>query len=272
MYSFAYHRASGVEDARQRLSADPAAKLIAGGMTLLPVMKHRMAAPSLLVDIGALKDLRGISLQGDVLTVGAAMRHREIAEDALLVQSIAALAQCARSIGDPQVRSRGTLGGAIANNDPAADFPAAVLGLKGVVVTDRRSIADGAYFLDMYTTALEEGEIVTAVRFSKPVRAAYEKFPNPASGYAMAGVFVAEFEEAGSKQVRVAVTGAAPFVFRWTDAERALSRAFSVQSLAALELPAQGLNSDLHASAAYRAHLVRVMAMRAVAQLTGETA
>lgn len=271
MYAFSYHRAQGLSDALAQLKAEPGAKLIAGGMTLLPVMKLRLAAPTHLVDIGGLADLRGVSVQGEHLMVGAAMRHRELAEHATVLQAIPALAQCARSIGDPQVRARGTLGGSVANSDPAADYPAALLGLKAQVATDRRLIADGDYFLDMYTTALAEDEIVTAVQFVIPKRAAYAKFPNPASGYAMAGVFVAEFEAGASREVRVAVTGAAPFVFRWTEAESALTQNFSVHSLKGLELPAQGLNADLHGSAAYRANLVRVMAQRALASMTGET-
>ncbi len=270
MYPFTYHRASGIADALARLAADPGAKLLSGGMTLLPAMKHRLAAPSLLIDLGGLKELRGVAVEGKTLTVGAGMRHREIADDPQVLAAIPALAGTARSIGDPQVRARGTLGGSIANNDPAADYPAAVLALKGVVVTDRRSIAADEYFLGMFTTALEDGEIVTAVRFACPARAAYGKFPHPASGYAMTGVFVAEYDDGGRRDVRVAVTGAAPVVFRWTQAEAALAARFSVASLASLELATDGLNADMHAPAEYRASLARVMAMRAVAQLTGE--
>ncbi len=270
MYPFTYHRASGIDDALARLAADPDAKLLSGGMTLLPAMKHRLAAPSQLVDLGGLPELRGISVEGATLVVGAATRHREIADDAQVLAGIPALAAVAASIGDPQVRARGTIGGSLANNDPAADYPAAVLGLKGVVVTDRRRIEADDFFLGMFATALETNEIVTGVRFARPKRAAYGKFPHPASGYAMTGVFVAEYDAGGRSEVRVAVTGAGPVVFRWAQAEAALAARFSVASVAGLALPAEGLNADLHAPAEYRAELARVMAMRAVAQLTGE--
>jgi carbon-monoxide dehydrogenase medium subunit len=183
---------------------------------------------------------------------------------------IPALAQTAAAIGDPQVRARGTLGGSVANNDPAADYPAAVLALDGVVVTDRRRIRADEFFLGMFATALQPDEIVTAVRFECPARAAYAKFAHPASGYAMTGVFVAEYAAGGRSDVRVAVTGAAPGVFRWPQAEAALAARFSTAGVASLEMPAKGLIADLHAPAEYRAHLVRVMTMRAVAQLTGE--
>ena len=267
MYPFTYHRASGIEDALARLAADPDAKLMSGGMTLLPAMKHRLAAPSQLIDLGGLRELRGISVEGATLTVGAGMRHREIADDAQIGAAIPALAAVAASIGDPQVRARGTIGGSLANNDPAADYPAAVLGLRGVVVTDRRHIDADDFFLGMFTTALEPDEIVTAVRFARPKRAAYGKFPHPASGYAMTGVFVAGYDDG---EVRVGVTGAAPVAFRWTQAEEALAARFAVASVASLELAPDGLNADMHAPAEYRAGLARVMAMRAVAQLTGE--
>ena len=270
MYPFTYHRASGIADALARLAADPGAKLLSGGMTLLPSMKHRLAAPSQLIDVGGLAELRGISREGDTLVVGAGMRHCEVAQHALVRDAIPALAATASSIGDPQVRARGTLGGSIANNDPASDYPAAVLALDGVVVTDRRRIDARDFFVGMFTTALEEGEIVTAVRFARPARAAYAKFPHPASGYAMTGVFVAEYDEGGRREVRVAVTGAAPSVFRWAEAEAALAARFSSASVAALQLPADGLNADLHAPARYRANLARVLATRAVARLTGK--
>jgi carbon-monoxide dehydrogenase medium subunit len=270
VYAFAYHRATGIANALARLQEEPGAKLMSGGMTLLPVMKLRLAAPPLVVDIAGLEELRGIHAQNGLLTVGAAMQHREVAEDEQVLRLIPALAQCARSIGDPQVRNRGTLGGSVANSDPAADYPAAVLGLQGVVVTDRRRIADGDYFLDMYTTALEDGELIKAIEFTVPKRAAYAKFANPASGYAMVGVFVAEFEQGGQRSVRVAVTGAAPVVFRWTQAEQALNQRFAVEAIEPLIFSPDGLNADLHASADYRAHLVKVMAMRAVADITGD--
>lgn len=269
MYPFTYHRASGVADALARIAQDPGAKLLSGGMTLLPSMKHRLASPSQLIDIAQLPELRGITRDGVTLTVGAAMRHAEVAGDATVQAAIPSLAAAAGQIGDPQVRARGTIGGSIANNDPAADYPAAVVALKAVIMTDRREIAAQDFFLGMFTTALEEGEIVTAVRFAAPKRAHYAKFRHPASGYAMTGVYVAEFEPG---DVRVAVTGAAPSVFRWEQAEAALGKRFSVESLAGLKVLEDGLNADLHAPASYRANLARVMTLRAVAQLTGEQA
>ncbi len=265
MYPFTYVRATALADVTQRLKADPDAKLLAGGMTLLPTMKMRLAAPSQLIDIGRLTDLTGVSAEGDGLTIGAATRHAEVAAHATVQSVIPALAALAQGIGDPQVRARGTLGGSVANSDPAADYPAAVLGLDATVITDRRSIPAGEFFKGLFTTALATDEVIRAIRFTRPVRAAYAKFAQPASGYAMAGVMVAEL----ATGIRVAVTGAGPCVFRWTDAEAALTRHFSSESIDALSLNPSGLNTDLHADAAYRAQLVKVMAAQAVARLTG---
>jgi carbon-monoxide dehydrogenase medium subunit len=263
MYPFAYHRPRDLADALARLGADPEARPLAGGMTLIPSMKHRLSAPSQLIDIARLAELRGISRRGDWLVVGAASRYAEIAADPLVGAALPALAQVAESIGDPQVRSRGTLGGSVANNDPAADFPAAVLALAAVVRTDRREIVADDYFQGMFTTALLPGELIREIRFTIPRRAAYAKFHHPASGYAMTGVFVADFGDA----VRVAVTGAAPVVFRWHDAEAALGRASTVAAVDSLRLPEEGLNTDMHAPASYRAQLAAVMLQEAVRQL-----
>lgn len=260
MYEFTYQRVDAIAEAQAALAADASAKLLAGGMTLLPSMKHRLAAPSQLIDIGRMPQLRGIRREGDRLLVGAGMRHGEVATDTTVRQAIPALAQLAAQIGDPQVRARGTLGGSIANNDPAADYPAAVLGLDGIVQTSLRDLPAAEFFQGVFSTALGIDEIVTGVRFAVPKRAAYAKFAHPASGYAMTGVFVADF--GGS--VRVAVTGAGPGVFRWAAAEAALSQQFSDAVFVALAHPAEGLNADLHAPAEYRAHLVRVMARQAV--------
>ncbi|MBU6272295.1 MAG: xanthine dehydrogenase family protein subunit M [Betaproteobacteria bacterium] len=268
MYPFSYQRATGLAQALAGLKADPQARLLAGGMTLLPSMKHRLAAPSTLIDIGRLDELRGIARDHDALSVGAGTRHGEIAADATVRASLPALADLAGRIGDPQVRARGTLGGSIANNDPAADYPAAVLGCRAVVVTDRRGIPADEFFQGMFTTALEPDEIITAVRFGCPRRAAYAKFPHPASGYAMTGVFVAEFDD----EVRVAVTGAGPGVFRWQAAEAALARDLSAAAVGSLSLSPEGLNADLHAPAQYRAHLVTLMTQRAVAALASASA
>ena len=268
MYPFTYQRAAGLAQAVASLKADPQAKVLAGGMTLLPSMKHRLAAPSCLIDIARLPELHGIRLEGQGLIVGAANRHGEISTDPTVLSALPALATLAGLIGDPQVRARGTLGGAIANNDPAADYPAAVLGCRAEIATDRRSIAADDFFQGMFTTALEPDELITAIRFERPRRAAYAKFAHAASGYAMTGVFVAQFDNA----VRVAVTGAGPCVFRWEAAEAALTRDFSSAAVQALSLPADGLNADQHAPAEYRAHLAQLMTVRAVAQITGHAA
>lgn len=264
MYEFTYQRADSIEAAQTALAADSSARLLAGGMTLLPSMKHRLSAPSQLIDIARLDALRGIRRDGDTLTVGAGMKHQEVAADATVHATIPALASLAGVIGDPQVRARGTLGGSLANNDPAADYPAAVLGLAGTVITQRRELAAEQFFQGLFATALEADELVVAVRFRVPRRAQYAKFAHPASGYAMTGVLVAEF----ATEIRVAVTGAGPGVFRWTAAEAALGKGFAESALQGLEHPADDLNADLHAPASYRAHLIGVMTRRAVAAMT----
>ncbi len=266
MYPFTYERASTLADAVARLAADPDAKALAGGMTLIPSLKHRLAAPSRLVDLTRLTELQGIRSDGDQLVVGAATTHDAVASDASVRAAIPALATLAGGIGDPQVRARGTLGGSVANADPAADYPAAVLGLDAQIRTDRRAIAADDFFTDMFTTALAPDELIRAIAFRVPRRAAYRKFAHPASGYAMTGVFVAAFDDG----VRVAVTGAAPFAFRWRDAETALGRRFDLASVAGLALPPDGLNADLHAPAEYRAHLAGVMLRRALRDCTQE--
>lgn len=262
MYEFTYQRVQAIAEAQAELAADPQAKLLAGGMTLLPSMKHRLTSPTRLIDIGKLPQLRGIRRDGDYLQIGACMRHVEVASDEQVRATIPALAELAASIGDPQVRARGTLGGSIVNNDPAADYPAGVLGLDGVVQTNLRDLPAADFFQGMFTTALSVDELVTAVRFAIPKRAAYAKFRHPASGYAMTGVLVADY---GSR-VRVAVTGAGPGVFRWTEAEAALAGNFAAAALAKLRYPADELNSDLHAPASYRANLIRVLADQAIAR------
>lgn len=261
MYPFAFHRPERLSDALALLAADPEARALAGGMTLIPSMKHRLAAPSRLVDLGRLEELRGITRRDTSLVVGAGCRHAEIAGDPVVAATVPALASVALAIGDPQVRARGTIGGSVANNDPAADYPAAVLALAAVMVTDRREIAADDFFQGMFATALQAGELIREIHLAIPRRAAYAKFHHPASGYAMAGVFVADFGET----VRVGVTGVAPSVFRWHEAEAALLRRFDGDSLAALTMDEAGLFGDLHAPAAYRAHLASVMLSKAVA-------
>ncbi|CAN0154043.1 unnamed protein product [Phaeothamnion confervicola] len=232
-------------------------------MTLIPTLKQRLAQPTHLVDIGGLPELRGIEVKGTQLVIGAASQHHEVATSAVVKKAIPALAALADQIGDPQVRNRGTIGGSVANNDPAADYPAAVLALDATVVTNKREIAAGDYFQGMFATALEEGEIIVSIKFNIPKRAAYEKFPHPASGYAMAGVFVAE----GAKGLRVAVTGAASGVFRWEAAEKVLAKKMTVDALAGVDLATDDMNEDIHATREYRANLARVMTKRALQKL-----
>ena len=263
MFEFQYLKAKSLTDAAAFVAAHPDAKLLAGGMTLLPTLKQRLAQPSHLVDIGGLPELGGVELKAGVLTIGAAVRHHEVAVSAVVRKSIPALASLAANIGDPQVRNRGTIGGSVANNDPAADYPSAVLALGATIVTNRREIAADDFFQGMFATALGDGEIIVRLRFDVPKRAAYEKFPHPASGYAMAGVFIAE--TAGG--MRVAVTGAGPGVFRWAEAEIALGKTMSADAFDKLAVDASVLNEDLHATAEYRANLVKVMAQRALKKL-----
>ena len=265
MYEFNYHRPSSLDEAKKILGDNDEAKLLAGGMTLLPTMKMRLASPSDLIDLSNIDGLTEIKASGDAIEVGAMVCHAEVAASDDVRAAIPALADLAMSIGDAQVRNRGTIGGSVANSDPAADYPAAVLGLNATVKTDRREIAADDYFKGLFETALDAGEIVISVRFAKPVRAAYSKFPNPASRYAVVGVMVAEMSDG----IRVAVTGAAGCAFRATAMEDALSKDFSAAALAGIAVDATDLNSDLHASSEYRAHLVGVMAQRAVIALGG---
>ncbi len=263
MYEFNYHRPSSIDEASKILGDNDEAKLLAGGMTLLPTMKMRLASPSDLVDLSKIEGLADISDSGDAIEIGAMVRHAEVAASDVVRAAIPALSDLADSIGDAQVRNRGTIGGSVANSDPAADYPAAILGLNAVVKTDRREISADDYFKALFETALEPGEIVISVRFAKPERAAYSKFPNPASRYAVVGVMVAELAEG----IRVAVTGAAACAYRATAMEEALSKDFSAGALEGIAVDAADLLSDLHASAEYRAHLVGVMARRAVSKL-----
>lgn len=260
MYAFEYHKPKSLAEAASLLGGASDPKLMAGGQTLIPTLKQRLAQPSDVIDLGAVAELRGIKEDGGALVVGAMTPHADVAASDLVRRMIPALAALAEGIGDAQVRNRGTIGGSIANNDPAADYPGAVVGLGATVHTNRRTIAADDFFTGMFETALQEGEIVTAVRFPRPEKAAYAKFPNPASRYAVVGAMVAR--TAGG--VRVAVTGAGPCVFRWAEAEAALAADWSPAAVERLSVDADGLNSDIHASAEYRANLVRVMTKRAV--------
>ena len=260
MYEFDYHQPKSVDEAADLLAAKDNAKLLAGGMSLLPTLKLRLAQYSNVVDLAALGGIAGIKRDGATLSIGAMTRHYDVASSDVVRQAIPGLAALAGGIGDPLVRNRGTIGGSIANADPAADYPAAVLGLGATVVTNKRSIAGDDFFTGLFETALEPVEIIKAVRFPVPLAASYVKFPNPASRFALVGVFVAKT----ASGVRVAVTGAGPCVFRLTDAETALSKNFAASAVDDIKVDPGTLSSDLHATAEYRAHAVAVMLKRAV--------
>lgn len=262
MYDFTYHRPATLRQASAMLAKAEDAKLLAGGQTLLPTMKQRLASPANLVDLSRIEGLSGIELKGRSLVIGAMTRHADVASSPLVQEHLPALAHLAGEIGDPAVRHMGTIGGSIANNDPTADYPAACLGLGATIVTTKRKIVADDFFKGLFETALEPDEIITKVSFPVVKKAAYVKFPNPASRYAMVGVFVSK----RGSDVRVAVTGAgADGVFRVAAFEEALKKRFGAKSLEGLTVPADGLNSDIHASAEYRAHLIGVMVRRAVA-------
>lgn len=258
MYSFDIERPTSVADAVQALGAEEA-QALGGGQTLIPTLKQRLASPSKLVSLSGIAEMKGVSQDGDTLVIGGGTTHATVARDAGAYPALAALAG---NIGDPAVRNRGTIGGSLANNDPSACYPAAALGSGATIVTNSREIAADDYFQGMFATALDEGEIITAVKVPIPGKAAYMKFEQPASRFALVGVFVSQ----GANGVRVAVTGASENgVFRWTEAEEALSGNFSGDALSGLSLPADDMISDLHGTGAYRAHLVGVMTRRAVA-------
>jgi carbon-monoxide dehydrogenase medium subunit len=264
MYAFDFKRPNTLEEAAALAHGE--AKLLAGGQTLIPTLKQRLAAPSMLVDLAGIAALRGISVTDERVTIGAMTRHAEVAFSSAVKAAIPALADLAGNIGDRMVRNMGTIGGSIANNDPAADYPGAVVALGATVQTAKRAIPGDVFFTGMFSTALDEGEIITAVSFPVPARAAYVKFPNPASRYAMVGAFVAKSKTGA---VRVAITGAGACVFRVAAMEERLTRDFSPQAIADIRVSEDGLNADIHATSAYRAHLVTVMAMRAVEKAAG---
>ncbi|MEK9795435.1 MAG: xanthine dehydrogenase family protein subunit M [Alphaproteobacteria bacterium] len=261
MYQFNYTKAGSQDDAISAAGSAEDPKFLAGGMTLIPTLKQRLAQPSDLIDLAGIDGLVGITDNGDSITIGAMTRHVDVANSDLVKNKIPALASLASHIGDPQVRNRGTIGGSIANNDPAADYPAAVLGLNATIVTNKREIAADDFFDGLFTTALEEDELLTAVKFPVADKAGYAKFPNPASRYALVGVMVAQT----GGETRVAVTGASQDgVFRASDIESALSGNWSADAAKGVKMSDDGLNTDIHASAEYRAHLISVMASRAV--------
>jgi carbon-monoxide dehydrogenase medium subunit len=261
MYDFGYHRPRNLAEASKALSGASDGKLLAGGHTLIPTLKQRLAQPSDLIDLCDIAELKGIREEGGALVIGAMTPHAQVASSDLVQRMIPALSVLADGIGDAQVRNRGTLGGSIANSDPAADYPAACVGLGATIVTDKRRIPADQFFKGLFETALQPGEIITAVSFPKPEQAGYAKFPNPASRYAIVGVMAAKTKDG----VRVAVTGAGPSVFRDKGIEQALSANFSADAVKGSSASAGNLNSDIHASAEYRQHLIGVMARRAVA-------
>ncbi len=266
MHAFSYHKPSTLGDALSLVAKQSEGKILAGGQSLVQAMKLRLASPTDLIDLSGIKDLAGIKVEGSSVTIGAMTRHADVENNADVKKMIPALARLAGGIGDRQVRHMGTIGGSVANSDPAACYPAAVLGLGATIVTNKRKIAADDFFKGLFETALETGELITAVTFPTVKRAGYIKFKNPASRFALVGVFVAET----SGGVRVAVTGAASCVFRATAIEKALTAKFDPDAVPADTIKADTLNADLHGSAEYRAHLITVMAKRAVTQAVGK--
>jgi carbon-monoxide dehydrogenase medium subunit len=265
MYSFTYHRPATVRQAANLLAKNEDAKLLAGGHSLIPVMKLRLARPTAIIDISRVEGLSGIELKGRSIVIGALTRHGDVADSAVVQENIPALASVPASIGDPQVRNVGTIGGSIANNDPNADYPAACLGLGATIITNKRRIAADEFFTGLFETALAADEIITKVQFPIVKKAAYQKFKHPASGFALVGVFVAK----RPSDIRVAVTGAGSNgVFRVMSFEEALKKRFAAKSLEGLTVPTDGMNNDIHAGPEYRAHLIGVLARRAVAAAT----
>ncbi len=265
MYELNYKKAKSVDEAVKAIGGSEDNKFLAGGMTLIPTLKQRLAKLNDVVDLAGIPDLVGVTVSGKTVTIGAMTPHAVVAASAEVKKAIPALAKLAGGIGDPSVRNRGTIGGSISNNDPAADYPSAVVGLGATVHTNKRAIKGDDFFKGMFETALEPGELVTKVEFPVPDKASYMKFPNPASRYAIVGVFVSKT----GNDVRVAVTGAGPVVFRQAEMEKALSSKFEPAAIEKVVQKDDNLNADIHASAEYRAHLVGVMARRAVAEANG---
>jgi carbon-monoxide dehydrogenase medium subunit len=266
MYETTYLRCSSLDDAANWLREHEDARPLSGGMTLIPTLKQRLAAPSHLVDLTRIDTLRGVSVEGNMLRIGALTKHAEVAASPVVASAIPALAHLASVIADPQVRNRGTMGGSVANNDPAADYPCAVLALNAQVVTSQRRIAADDFFVATFETALEPSELVVGFEYPIALRSAYAKFRQAASGYAVVGVFIAQFPDA----VRVAVTGAGASVFRWFDAETALAADLSEAALSTLKMDESTLPDDDNGSAAYRAHLIETYTRRALRVLLAQ--
>jgi len=263
MYEFNYHKPTSLDEAKNLFDRAEDGTYLAGGMTLIPTLKQRLASPSDVIDLSGIAGLDSIDVAGDRATIGALTPHSKVAASKELAQSLPVLSQLAGFIGDSQVRNRGTMGGSVANSDPAADYPVAVVTLDSTLLTTEREISGQSFFQDLFTTQLNEGELITAIRYRIPRRAAYQKFPNPASRYAVVGVLIAQFADG----VRVGVTGAGPCAFRHAEMEAALSANLSETALDGIAVDYSNYNSDLHASAEYRGHLVTVMARRAVRAL-----
>ena len=264
MYEFQYHKPSSIDEVKEIISSLDDPKIMAGGMTLIPTMKQRLAAPSDIIDLSEIKELRGISKKDNNLIIGSMTTHYEVHNSELVNQEIPSLAYLAGLIGDPMVRHRGTIGGSIANSDPSADYPSSVISLGAKIITDKREIDADNFFVDLFETALEENELILSISFPIPKKSAYEKFPQPASRYALVGVFVSDTD----KGIRVGVTGAGPCAFRVPEMEKELTNNFSEESIKNVNLNIDVLNSDIHASSEYRAHLVKVMAKRAIKKIS----
>jgi carbon-monoxide dehydrogenase medium subunit len=265
MADMSYHRPASVAEAARLAAGDAEARILAGGQSILPSMRLGLLAPSALIDLAAIGELQGIRSDGRTLTIGAMTTHAAVAASKEVQAKIPALAHLARGIGDAQVRNRGTIGGSVANSDPAADYPAALLGLNATLRTSARTIAADGFFTGLFQTALKPGELIAAIDFPQPVKAAYAKFPQPASRFALVGVFVAQT----GGGVRVAVTGAGSCAFRLKALEDALGRSFTPEACAGVRIAADALNTDIHGSAEYRAHLIPVLARRAVQTMLG---
>ena len=260
MYQFNYKKVKTVQEAVNELSVNPESKILAGGMTLIPTMKQRLASPEQLIDIRNIEELNFIKEESGQITIGSTTNHSAVASSNLLKEKLPSLSKLAEGIGDPHVRNMGTIGGAISNNDPTADYPAACLGLGATIRTSKRELIADDFFVSLFETALDEDEIVTSVSFPIIKNSFYMKFPNPASRYAMAGVFISKKDS----EVRVAVTGAGESgVFRWKEMEEALSSDWSKSSAESIKLSPEGVMSDIHGSSEYRANLANIMAVRA---------
>ena len=261
MHAFQYHRPTTTKDALSLAAQKGEGRYLAGGQSLVQAMKLRLTAPSDLIDLGSIAELKSLKVEGNAVVIGAMVRHAEVAGSSAVKKAIPSLVALASLIGDRQVRHMGTIGGSLANSDPAADYPAAALALNATITTNKRKIEADKFFTGLYETALEPGELLTSVSFQIPKRGAYMKFRNPASRFALVGVYVADF---GSGSVRVGVTGAGASAFRQTEMEKALSAKFAPEAVASIKVKRDGLNNDLHASPEYRAHLITVMCKRAV--------